>query len=292
VHDFSKSEILRMGIAGSLTNVVCEILFHFVDTVNIRSKVYKESISTLNMLKQIVSKEGIYGLSKGISATFYGSIFCGFAYFAMYKNLKKVLREYLGDSHPYLIFFLAAVTAELFTMSIYYPFDLIKARLQTSNAIFKYKNLYHAFKKIVRKESIFSLYKGSGAFLVTYTMFVSLEFTIFEGMIDMFKKRSKMGSEGSEDFLAKFEPSYKQIIISAFLSGAIASSLTNAPQVITYKKQISPEAKVMDIVRQEKLKLLTKGLLARVYYNAFQAVVLFSMLSFVGKSFNVNLTDE
>ena len=34
------SESLRMGMAGSLANVICDSTFHLVDTVNIRSKVH------------------------------------------------------------------------------------------------------------------------------------------------------------------------------------------------------------------------------------------------------------
>lgn len=33
-----ENEILRMGIAGSLANIAVETSFHFIDTVNIRSK--------------------------------------------------------------------------------------------------------------------------------------------------------------------------------------------------------------------------------------------------------------
>ena len=32
------NEILRMGVAGSLANITVETSFHFIDTVNIRSK--------------------------------------------------------------------------------------------------------------------------------------------------------------------------------------------------------------------------------------------------------------
>ena len=31
-------EVLRMGVAGSLAYTVCETSFHFIDTINIRSK--------------------------------------------------------------------------------------------------------------------------------------------------------------------------------------------------------------------------------------------------------------
>ena len=33
------SEILRLGVGGSIANMLCETVFHIIDTVNIRSKV-------------------------------------------------------------------------------------------------------------------------------------------------------------------------------------------------------------------------------------------------------------
>lgn len=33
------SELIRMGMAGSLANIIVEVGFHFVDTVNVRAKV-------------------------------------------------------------------------------------------------------------------------------------------------------------------------------------------------------------------------------------------------------------
>lgn len=47
----SPSEILRLGIAGSLTHLVVESMFHFVDTVNVQAKLSEKSISSLNMVR-------------------------------------------------------------------------------------------------------------------------------------------------------------------------------------------------------------------------------------------------
>ena len=65
--------------------MIVETSFHFVDTVNVRAKVSEKNTTSLNMVKKIYASEGIYGFSKGFSATFYGSIVCGFIYFSLYK---------------------------------------------------------------------------------------------------------------------------------------------------------------------------------------------------------------
>merc|ERR1712070_374932 len=132
--------------------MVCECAFHLVDTLNIRSKVTSKDNnagkSTFQQVKQIYVKEGVYGFARGFSACFYGSIFCGFSYFALYKTTKLNLYEILGkDVNPTLVFFSASILSEMLTIIVHFPYDLIKCRLQSKNYIFKYKNLPHAFKK-------------------------------------------------------------------------------------------------------------------------------------------------
>lgn len=34
-----KSESVRLAVAGSLANMICEVAFHIVDTINVREKV-------------------------------------------------------------------------------------------------------------------------------------------------------------------------------------------------------------------------------------------------------------
>ncbi|MFM7855109.1 MAG: hypothetical protein ACKO96_25075 [Flammeovirgaceae bacterium] len=42
---------------------------------------------------------------------------------------------------------LASFTTETLTLSVKYPFDLIKCRLQSANVIFDYQSVPHAFYK-------------------------------------------------------------------------------------------------------------------------------------------------
>lgn len=122
-----------------------------------------------------MANEGPRGFLKGLSACFYGSIFCGFVYFGLYKKIKLLLYEQYGsDINPTMVFLIASVIAEAMTIIFHFPYDLIKCRLQSKNNIFKYKNLPHAFRKEINANGIRGLYKGSFPFLVTYTSFVAI----------------------------------------------------------------------------------------------------------------------
>ena len=127
-----------------------------------------------------------------------------------------------------VVFFSASFVAEFFTLLVYYPYDLIKCRLQSKNYIFKYRNLPHAFSKEIKEGSIFALYRGSLPFLVTYCLFVSVQFTIYEYTMAFFKKYY-----GSEQFKQK---EFHINMWAAFLGGAIGSAITNSFDVLTINK--------------------------------------------------------
>ena len=73
-----KNDLLRLAVAGSLANMIVETGFHFIDTLNIRTKASEKSISAGKMMNTIWEKEGIKGFGKGFSACFYGSVCVGF----------------------------------------------------------------------------------------------------------------------------------------------------------------------------------------------------------------------
>lgn len=140
--------MLRFGIAGSIANVTIESVFHFADTVNIRAKASEKSVSTASMISKIYGQEGVRGFGRGFSAAFYGGIIYGFFYFAIYKVIKGYFKDYFdGTVDMAVCYLLAAFTTEVITLSVKYPYDLIKCRLQSVNYVFKYQNLPHAFQK-------------------------------------------------------------------------------------------------------------------------------------------------
>ena len=81
-------------------------------------------------------------------------------------------------------------------------------------------------------------------------------------------------------------------IFAGFVGGAVGSALTNSLDVITINKQTDPELKIWEMVKKERANLLTKGLFARVYYNAMQSVVFFHLVLLIGRIYDVELSDD
>ncbi len=184
--------------------------------------------------------------------------------------------------HSSLIFLTASFVAETFTLLLYYPYDLIKSRLQTSNRVFQYKSLLHAFQKEVKENGVLSLYRGGAPFLIMFATTISLQFTVYESYIKYVKEKY-MESWMNREVL--------HIINASFLAGAIGSGVTNWLEVLVVTKQTKPDANLMEIVKREKFGLLTKGLGARVYYQSIQSIFFFSTVTYAGRLFNVELED-
>lgn len=176
-----ENETLRMGVAGSMAQGTVEALFHFVDTVNIKSKAAsaEANTSTLTMVRKIFAAEGVVGFGRGIGAAVYGNYSAGFIYFVFYKWLKNNMPELRGGCKQLIAGFVAEATAIMFK----FPFDLVKCRLQSVNYIFKYSSWSHGIAKEYKTNGIPGLYNGVFPYLLTYCSFTALQFSIYEHLL-------------------------------------------------------------------------------------------------------------
>jgi hypothetical protein len=179
----SESEVLRMGVAGSLAHGSVEALFHFVDTVNIKSKAIKTSPTAYRMIHNIYATEGVIGFGRGIGAAVYGNYTSGFLYFTLYKFFKTTLPE-LGGYRAFVSAFIAEIAAILYQ----FPFDLIKCRIQAVNYSFKYSSWQHGMQKEFTCNGVRGLYTGLPPYLLTYSIFAAMQFSIYEKVLCRFKR--------------------------------------------------------------------------------------------------------
>ena len=102
--------------------------------------------------------------------------------------------------------------------------------------------------------------------------------------MDFYKHRAS-----SEEAYYKKEFTYN--VIASFWAGALASGLTNGFEVLAVNKQANPHINLLSLIKREKANLFTKGLGARVYYMSLQSVFFFTCVLYIGKLYNVDLTE-
>eukprot|EP00347_Sterkiella_histriomuscorum_P012966 403366531 len=282
----SENKILRIGAAGSLTILLQESLFYCIDAINIRSKQIHENLKFHQMVKRIYTNDGIYGLYKGYTATFYSSTVSGYYYFYMYKGIKMYMKDHYQPKTARgnaMIYASASVIAEMLALMIYYPYEMIKVRFLTSNDRYGYKNVSDALMKIVKTDSVKGLYQGSLAYSLAFLGQYTIQMTIYESYIDYIIK--KHGNQ-------KFKESENTYIIKGSIMGALtAAQFTNCLEVVVVRQQCGSGESALTIFKNEGWHIFTKGIGAKMLLASLQSVTFFMSIHYFGKLFNASLHD-
>jgi hypothetical protein len=104
--------------------------------------------------------------------------------------------------------------------------------MQTSNHKYKYTNVFQAFHKEITENGISALYKGGSIFLLMFSISIPIQFTLYE--VYIMRMKEKYGDKYSA--LEMYH-----IIVASVTAGGLSSGLTNWLEVLTIKKQTSPE---------------------------------------------------
>ncbi len=281
----SNNEILRMAFAGSLAQFVTDIIAHPIDVINTRTKaeIAHGNINSWKMIRRIAHKEGVFGFWRGASATYYGALIAGIIYFSVYKFLKRhMIHEGEGKVHM-LAFLGSSLTSEALVMVFYYPYDLIRTRMQTRMSGFEYQGPFHGIRTILNGSlrNFKKLYVGATPSFILNLSNTSIMFTVLESMREYYIKKSNLISVN--DLPTNI------YLFCSISSGVVSGALTNTLEVVTIHKQVDPSFKMTKFIKEQGLKSLTQGLFARVMINVFHAVVLFYVVDEFAILFNVEL---
>ena len=138
--------------------------------------------SILNSFKYIYKNEGFKGFYRGNLINIYRVLPGYFIKFPLNEFGHKYIKKYKNVNKTS---YLDKLTVGLITGSIQitltYPFDFLRTRLSLDKTMLKlYKNnMFNYGKYIVKNEGILNLYKGYGSCILTYPLYVGLQFSIF-----------------------------------------------------------------------------------------------------------------
>lgn len=284
----SHNEIIRIGFAGSIAQFVTEIIFHPIDVINTRTKaeIAHKDMNSYKMIRRIFHKEGLYGFWRGASATYYGALVGGMIYFSSYKYLKNHLKQYEhpGEGRVHTLAYLtSSLLGEFLFMTIYYPYDLIRTRMQTRLPGFEYNGPFDGCKKIVSNKirNFRKLYVGATPSFVLNLSNQTIMFTVLESLREYFIKKYKLSSVN--------ELSLYHYFFCSIAAGIVSGAATNIMEVVTIHKQVDPNFKFTSFIREQGVKALTQGLFARMTINVFHSVTLFFIVDEISKAFDVEL---
>ncbi|CAI2370474.1 unnamed protein product [Moneuplotes crassus] len=287
---FGKSvsnEQYRCGLAGITSTLVVEVSTHCISTLDVHAKTTKNF-----SIKQFLKSNPVESLFKGFQPMIYGYVVSSFFYYSLYKAIKEGIKSFLRkyDYDEKSLTSIAIMSAgssaacETIAIIFYYPFDLIKARMQRSS-VYNYKNTTDGFYQIFKEQKgglISSLYKGAGIFTFSFGLYTVFEFMFYETILAAITKYTKgeeqESSEGLEDSHHAKKRNLFHILISSFIAGGLSATLLNPFEYWLARAQNSEKSVRQIIWETKSIRSLWRGAHFSIVYYACTASFLFITL--------------
>jgi hypothetical protein len=282
----TNNAIIRIGFAGAIAQFTTEILFHPIDVINTRTKaeIAQADIDAYKMIRRIIDKEGFIGFWRGASATYYGALLGGFIYFTTYKFLKNKLKSLEGSEKLHTFSYLASsLLGETLFLLFYYPYDLIRTRMQTMMTTWDYKGPIDGYRQILmgKFRNFKRLYVGATPSFILNLSNQSIMFTVLESMREFFLKKN--------NFKSITELPIHTYLFCSVTAGIVSGAATNIMEVVTIHKQVDPKFKFTHFIKEQGIRALTQGLYARMSINVFHSATLFFVVDYMSQIFDVEL---
>lgn len=139
--------------------------------------------SILDGTRRIYSTDGLAGFYRGLVPSLFG-VSHGALQFMAYEQMKKLRRSSESSNNPHelsnLDYLLFSGLSKIFAGSITYPYQVIRARLQTYEAETRYKSARDVVGKVWRREGVRGFWKGLGPNLVRVVPSSCVTFLVYE----------------------------------------------------------------------------------------------------------------
>ena len=136
--------------------------------------------SILDGTRQIFRSEGLFGFYRGLIPSLIG-VSHGAVYFAVYEPLKTWrVRMKEGTDASTMDTLITSTAGKIIAASATYPYQVVRARMQTYSAGLEYNGLIDVVRQVAQKEGVRGFYKGMGPGLVRVLPGVWVTFLVAE----------------------------------------------------------------------------------------------------------------
>ena len=275
-----------------------DMLVYPFDTIATRIKANKKLFRSFNQeLTYIFKKEDVRSLYRGFSSTFSCAFVPNIVYFLIYENLNKIAKEYIKKSRPesqklkYCLPLVTSPFAELISLLIYLPFDIVRTRLQVNVKEYDYKCITQGIRDIIEREGLLRIYRSSGLYLVNTCCYVGLQMWFYEAM----RSYLLMNYHAKDDNRLVFHESLVTSVCVTTAATVIVNPLDvlfTRYQIVDAKKEVLSVKRIaLELIKNEGKKGFFKGTGAKVIGNASVAMVWLPVYDYFKSRYGVDLHD-
>ena len=189
IHKSNISNVLNKDFlnfsSGAFSGMTAMFCIYPFETIRTRLALQTNK-SKYSGIIDVIKKTKITNLYGGLRITLFGYSWYNAMNFMFYEKYKQFLLQLNYDKKT--IGFLAGGISGLTAISITYPTDLIRRRLQLQNMskdVPQYNGIMDTVKKINKKEGVKGFYRGLLACYLKVFPTISIQFFIIELLTDM-----------------------------------------------------------------------------------------------------------
>lgn len=229
------------AVAGASAGVIAATFVCPLDVIKTRLQVHglpkmphsgRKGSLIVASLEEIIKKEGMRGMYRGLSPTILALIPNWAVYFTVYDQFKALLHTHVDGNYQLTTGanVIAASGAGAATAIATNPLWVVKTRLQTQgmrSGVVPYKSIFSALKRIAHEEGIRGLYSGLLPALVGVSH-VAIQFPAYEKIKSYLARRDNTTID---------KLSAGNVAIASSLAKILASTMTYPHEVVRSRLQ-------------------------------------------------------
>ncbi|EFN56490.1 hypothetical protein CHLNCDRAFT_22033 [Chlorella variabilis] len=268
-------------VAGAAAGIGEHVAMYPVDTVKTRMQALAHPgqqlhSSVVTALRNVLRREGMGGLYRGVAAMALGAGPSHALYFASYEAAKQLYGGNREGHHP-LATAAAGATATIVNDGCMTPWDVVKQRMQVSHS--PYRGVLHCAQSTFQEEGLRAFYKSYWTTLVMNVPYTALHFAAYESI-----KKFLVGGE-EEEGEEEEEEGLRVQLVAGGVAGGLAAAATTPLDVVKTRLQLeglnsatrynttSVWPVLRQIAREEGAMALWRGWQPRVLFHAPSAAI-------------------
>ena len=241
-----------------------------------------EFLSMKKGFKKYTSKEGLKTYFKGYPTILPNGFISNYIWFWVYEKSNKIQMDYKKNAKPdtsnglKLIFpFISGCLAELASLVIHLPFDIVRIRMQVGD--YQYKNVVDCVQQIYKNEGIVRFYNASHIYIITSMLSSGYFFFIYENIRSTYISMKKLKN------LSFYETFVITVITSVFSSVCLNPCdviLTRFQMLDSRKSKLTVTSILRNMVKHEGIQAVFKGLTSRFFISVFYNIIFLEVYEF------------